>query len=266
MKAFNLVMHTGGGAWNRPSYIPHAVRTIIDCSPVDAAARHYFWSAVTATYIARPNYRTLNLLASHSSLSVQDYNECIAMFVRHGDKGIEMKLLDFSSYRETAEMMWATGLTPSSRRNFLLDSSSPNTSNGYQGRGRENGTLFITTEDPEVLKEAQEWGKDNNWNIAFTNLFDRAAQTAYKTWEEIHRKGYKPVHDDLEYVSMLLNLQYALKCETWVCTLASNSCRVIDELRATVGGKANRKFADLSAETCKQPPCIEGGQYNYDSR
>ena len=41
------------------------------------------------------------------------------------------------------------------------------------------------------------------------------------------------MHDDLEYVSMLLNLQYALRCDT----LASNSCRVIDELRATVGGK-----------------------------
>ena len=144
-----------------------------------------------------------------------------------------MQLLDFSVYRETAEMMWTTGLTPSSRRNYLLDSSS----NSSDGKGRVNGTLFITTEDPAVLKEAQEWGKDNNWNIAFTNLFDRSVQTAYKTWEEIHRRGYKPVHDDLEYVSMLLNLQYALRCETWVCTLASNSCRVIDELRATVGGK-----------------------------
>jgi len=176
-------------------------------------------------------------------------------------KGIEMQLLDFSLYRETAEMMWTTGLTPASRRNYLLDSS-----NSSDAKGRVNGTLFITTEDPAVLKEAQEWGKDNNWNIAFTNLFDRSVQTAYKTWEEIHRRGYKPVHDDLEYVSMLLNLQYALRCETWVCTLASNSCRVIDELRATVGGKANRKFADLSAETCTVPPCIEGGQYKYDSR
>ena len=95
MRAFNLVMHTGGGSWNRPSYIPHVVRPIIDCSPVVAAARHYYWSAITATYIARPNYRTLNLLASHSSLSVHDYNECIAMFVRHGDKVPSLLLIYF---------------------------------------------------------------------------------------------------------------------------------------------------------------------------
>ena len=116
-----------------------------------------------------------------------------------------------------------------------------------------------------MLEEAELWGKETNWGIAFTNLFDRGSQTAYKTWDEIHRKGYQPVHDNLEYISMLLNLQYALRCETWVCTLASNSCRIIDELRITIGGKANRNYADLSAETCKRPPCIGDGQYRYDS-
>lgn len=34
---------------------------------------------------------------------------------------------------------------------------------------------------------------------------------------------------------MLLNLEYALKCDAFVCTLMSNWCRLIDELRATVG-------------------------------
>lgn len=271
-------MHTGGSNWEPMSYIPHAVRGLIACSPVEEHARHYMWSAITATYFTRPNYRTLNLLASYSNLPIQDYNECIAMFVRHGDKGVEMKLIDFSVYRETAEMMWATYRTPTSRRNYFVDSHHHNerNSNNFSMRNesrsklhasqqvRENGTLFITTEDPAVLEEAQKWGKENNWNIVFTNLFDRASQTAYKTWEEIHRKGYKPVHDNLEYISMMLNLQYALRCETWVCTLASNSCRIIDELRTTIGGKANRKYADLSIETCKEPPCIEGGNYKYD--
>jgi hypothetical protein len=39
---------------------------------------------------------------------------------------------------------------------------------------------------------------------------------------------------------MLLNLYYSLRSEAFVCTLKSNSCRIIDEMRATVGGKANR--------------------------
>ena len=61
-----------------------------------------------------------------------------------------------------------------------------------------------------------------------------------------------------QYISILLNLEYSLKCDAWVCTLASNSCRLIDELRATVGGKANYVFADLSKESCDQPPCYDG--------
>ena len=34
---------------------------------------------------------------------------------------------------------------------------------------------------------------------------------------------------------MLLNLEYAIKCDAYVGTLASNWCRLVDELRATVG-------------------------------
>lgn len=65
------------------------------------------------------------------------------------------------------------------------------------------------------------------------------------------------VHDKLEYISMLLNLYYSLRSEAYVCTLASNSCRIIDEMRATIGGKANRFYADLSIETCPHPPCMD---------
>ena len=34
---------------------------------------------------------------------------------------------------------------------------------------------------------------------------------------------------------MLLNLEYSLKCDAFIGTLASNTCRLMDELRATVG-------------------------------
>jgi hypothetical protein len=69
--------------------------------------------------------------------------------------------------------------------------------------------------------------------------------------------GTVAVHDKLEYISMLLNLYYSLRSEAYVCTLRSNSCRIIDELRATVGGKANRFYADLSIESCPHPPCLD---------
>lgn len=41
---------------------------------------------------------------------------------------------------------------------------------------------------------------------------------------------------------MLLNLEYLVRCDAWLCTLASNFCRVVDEMRATVGGSENEFF------------------------
>ena len=34
---------------------------------------------------------------------------------------------------------------------------------------------------------------------------------------------------------MLLNLEYSLKCDAFIGTLASNWCRLVDEMRCTVG-------------------------------
>jgi hypothetical protein len=101
----------------------------------------------------------------------------------------------------------------------------------------------------------------------YTNLFDRAGQWVHMKFAEQYNNPGKGLHDDLEYLSILLNLYYSLRCEAWVCTLASNSCRVVDEMRVTIGGKANRHFADLSKESGVNPPCIEGRSkltyYNY---
>lgn len=289
VKSFNIILTYGGGKWDGHTYIPRQMHPILDCSPMRDEAKYYWWRAVSATYMARPNADTLRLLAKYHTLPIHDYGTCAAMFVRHGDKGIEMKLLDFSVYAVTAQEMWNAGLFPSSAK-FLKETQDKHHLRRADGNNPDaigvayrhnwslaltsssdfpsNGTLFITTEDPAVLTEAEKWGALNHWLIAYTNLFDRAQQTAYKTWDEQHKKGSKPVHDDLEYISMLLNLQYALQCEAWVCTLASNSCRIIDELRATIGGKANRYYADLSGESCTDPPCIEdhGKIVNFGER
>ena len=187
--------------------------------------------------IVRPNARALRLLNIHHTHQL-DYRQCIAMFVRHGDKGMDMKLLDFDEYRKAAVLMWELGMLPASAKyvpSIQRDVYNITKADRVVSRMPFNGTLFITTEDPAVLVDAEKFGAANNWLIKYTNLFNRAEQTAYKTWEEQHRKGTKAVHDDLEYISMLLNLYYALQCEGWVCTLASNSCRVMDELRTTIG-------------------------------
>ena len=127
-------------------------------------------------------------------------------------------------------------------------------------------------------KEAVRWGRRHNVNVFYTDLFNRSQVSARLGFKELHKEagdqysfigksnsngtesaspGLK--YHQLEYLSMIINLAYLVKCDAWVCTLASNYCRLVDELRATVGGKANRFYADLSRDTCSSPPCI-GGQ------
>jgi len=66
-----------------------------------------------------------------------------------------------------------------------------------------------------------------------------------------------PANRQWEYVSYLLHLREAVACGLGVvCTVPSNYCRLIDELRTTVGAKANGVFVDLSTETCPQVPCV----------
>jgi hypothetical protein len=116
--------------------------------------------------------------------------------------------------------------------------------------------IFIGSEDPTAIDETIAWGNQNNWKVIYTNLFDRKSVSAYMndTEQVAVRSAKVAKHHDLEYFSMLLNLHYHLQCEAYVCTMASNFCRVIDELKATVAGKIHRHYADLSE--CRNPPCL----------
>lgn len=274
-RGLNIIYTTGHGTFDAHFAIPTAMQRIIDCSPIRKTFRYYWWRALSATFILRPNEATLGKLAEFSTLPLHDRDNCVAMFVRHGDKGIEMKLIPFSRYVEVVQMMFDRGLIPGSANAAISASAASATTATSSGAGagagagvaeahrKSNISIFVSTDDPDVITEATDWAKQHNAKLLYTNLFDRATQTARLDWNSQHKKGTKAVHDENEYLSMLLNLAYSLRCEAWVCTLASNSCRLIDELRVTIGAKANRHFADLSAETCEEPPCIGSGIYNF---
>jgi len=120
------------------------------------------------------------------------------------------------------------------------------------------GLLFLGSEDPGVIEEGSSWARARGWKVVYTELFDRRSVSAgfNFTEQEEQKKQKKHVHHELEYFSMLLNLDYHLKCRAYVCMMKSNFCRVIDELRATVGGKANRHYMDVSAG-CVHHPCLD---------
>lgn len=171
------------------------------------------------------------------------------MYIRHGDKGIEMSLVETYKYWEAAVTLHNNGLVSGSHSTNITI---------YNGSGRVDagGSVFIGSENASAIAEFESYGRRYGWDIRYTNLFDRNEVTAnldFITKNSYQRNRTSLVHHDLEYLSMLLNIDYHLKGSAFVCTIKSNFCRVIDELRAALAGKANRYYVDLS---CSEGMCM----------
>jgi len=230
--------------FNHFTFIPKMLRPIADCSPMRNGFQYYWWRAISATYMMRPNARTLAEIEKYSTLTIDWSKEtCVAAHVRLGDKGAEMKLVPLDMYLLAAENLWEQGI---------------------MRRGPEQNVpvLFISSDDPEVYVNATLWGKLKGWRVVYTSLVDKAKLSSrldHIALEEAKRSPGGLQHHEFEYFSMILNLDYALRCHAWICPLQSNTCRLIDEMRATVGGKAaSGIFVDVSYETCAHPPCYNG--------
>eukprot|EP01041_Mallomonas_annulata_P001847 gene1847-3587_t len=249
MKVF-LLDHAGRSSIIR--FIPDILKPIVQCSPMASSKEYYWWRAITATYFLRPNNNTLEYLSRFHS---------------------EMNVLPFKNYSDVLENMLNRSML------FSIDSI------------KRKIPVFIGTEDNQVLEDAKRWADNSpNFRVIYTNLFDRSIITAslnatakkeeMKTKMNVQKtillnnisnrnnsiKNHVyhnfEIHHDLEYISMLLNLEYSLQCDLYICTLASNWCRLVDELRTTIGGKANKLFVDLSKETCFNPPCYDSNIWN----
>ena len=235
-----LLYHHGSDPYRE---IPTQFNHLLSCSPFIPSFQYYWWRAITATYLLRPNNATIKQLEKLDvlKLGTNPNERCISIYIRHGDKHIEMELVQFQKYIEIAMDMWKKKMVQNTK-------------------GNEKLVIFLGTENPKVLEEADIWSKENKIPVKYTKLFDREKVSASleSASQKALRKVAKFKYNDLEYLSILLNLQNSLKCDAWVCTLASNTCRIIDELRATIGGKANYHSADLSKETCGSPPCYDG--------
>lgn len=251
--------------------VPRVFQELLDCSPMRRDFRFYWLRAMFSAYLLRPNDATLRALEEYRTVPLgasnghgNGHRSCVAMHVRHGDKHSEMKLVPFSSYVAAADDMWRKGLVHGAANGTTSSAAAASTPATAANNGGYD--LFVTTEDPSVVRECEQFNADVKdphgpglGRCHYTQLFDRAAVTAAGNADEQKAEIWGDYRSDpAQYLSILLNLEYALRCDAWACTLASNSCRLIDELRATVGGKANYAFADLSIETCRRPPCYDG--------
>ena len=213
----------------------------------------YYWRAVSSAYIMRPNKFTREQIHKYSDSKMDALNgNCVSMYIRHGDKGREMRLMSFRQYADVARSLYEKKLVPNT---------------GGSTESKFIGTIYLATDNKSVLAEALEWGKKNRFDIKFSVLLPDVLSYAGVGYGpgtvKFHprREGY--AHHPLEYLSVLVNLNDMMKCGAYVCTLASNFCRLLDELRATIGGKAQAVFADIGS-SCNNggKPCLNGESWN----
>ena len=199
---------------------PPQFADILRDSPIQEKQYIYWWRAQAVTFFLRPSVETrkelsdrrMRMFSGHSGVP----EGSISLHVRHGDKYIESNIRPLRDYVSAASMIADTDARYSMRR------------------------IFISTEDPEVIEEAEKLADRENggYKVMFT---------------EYERKNL-PVVDLAEHfggsnemLNGLLNLQLAVMCDGWVCTLTSNWCQLIDSLRSTVAEKSASLFVDIEA-------------------
>eukprot|EP01035_Chromulina_nebulosa_P034314 gene34314-46029_t len=85
--------------WNRLA-VPSKFAAFLDKnSNLDKRNYYNWWRAISITYFFRPTADTLAMIDRLSNPILRaKHGRCVSTYVRHGDKHVEMKLLDFEEY------------------------------------------------------------------------------------------------------------------------------------------------------------------------
>lgn len=195
-------------------HVPPQLQDLANCSAVPPEKHWYWWRAQATAYLVRLNPKAQAEVRRRIGMYMPAFIPpgTISTHVRHGDKGIEMRLLAAEDFLAAAELTAA-------RLPLLL--------------GRQ---VFVSTEDPEVLAAAAAWTRHNDWSVYATSN-QRANVAIYDLVERFGGVN--------EMLNSLMNLELALRCDAWVCTLGSNWCSLIDELRSTTARKAHQPYVDI---------------------
>ncbi|KAF3932035.1 hypothetical protein ABW20_dc0104263 [Dactylellina cionopaga] len=216
-------------------------------------ALKYWWRGQAVSYIMRFNARTLReLLRKRRDKSLQkslafdgdDIEEgsvipfpmpagSVSMHVRHGDKGIEMALKPFKDYLEAAEKFISQN--PMNYRKIA----------------------FVSTENPDVLKEAAEHLQKEREMYKVVDAKIRTTSDWAWTWywSDIPRANIGP-EAQLETfgnrtdmtINWFLQLMMAIECDFMIGTRASGWSRLLDNLRCGWLAKCQQPFFDVGDE------------------
>ncbi|KAF3081022.1 hypothetical protein TWF569_001265 [Orbilia oligospora] len=204
----------------------------------------YWWHAQMYAYIFRPNRQTLARMvemrtnktlhtAVDTNIRDKDGNgrphtvpfpllpSTISMHIRHGDKAIEGRLISTRDYIVAAER-------------FIL--RNPIT---YRKRA------FVTTEDPDAIKEIRKTTGINPISTAFSN------PSWYWSYSNIPRFDGSPFQNlNLSQnrtdamIMHIMQLWMAVECDAFVGNRNSNWNKLIDSIRCTLMDKCRAPYLD----------------------
>jgi len=230
-----------------PMQPPRLFTDLLGCSSVKKGLELYWWRAQSVTYLMRFNEQTRSKLDDMRSVlkiyrgktQVEEHLDqlpigAISAHVRHGDKGKESPQTPSTDFTKMI-MRLADG----DQTIPILDESVSESYKAftYPKSAFEARTVFVSTEDPTVITDFKKFADQTGFDVAYFDV-KRANQDVFS---QALSKG-----EEEETLESFMNLEQSLTSEAFICTISSNWCRLIDELRMTVGTKAHNPFVSLS--------------------
>ncbi|CAE7593019.1 set5, partial [Symbiodinium sp. CCMP2456] len=237
------VMKVDNTQTSRP--VPARFHEMLAQSPIKKDFWVYWWRAQSITYLLRFQERTrhaIDKLRSESLVSCGQHANSsgvlaagsMATFVRHGLKKQERVVEhDLGDYVREMQRLAA------GRQDLRIlhrEVAESNASFQYPAESFAARNIFVSTDDPAVIKATRKLCK-RGWNVTYVEK----KRANYDPW--MHLRPGKAART--EVLSAFMNLELALESDAWVCTLSSNWCRLIDELRMTAAAKASQPFLNL---------------------
>ncbi|CAL1173823.1 unnamed protein product [Cladocopium goreaui] len=226
--------------------VPEVFHPLLKCSPVKPRFWFYWWRAQSIAYLIRFNEKTrsaLDQLRSETLFQCKEHVKAkvlepgtVSAHVRHG----------FKLWEDYVEQMDALAAGNQKLRVLYKEVAESNTSFSFPLEAYARRAVFLSTEDPLVVVEALKLcAAKDPWKVIYT----KADRNNKDSWMHVEKRGAAR----REVMLAMMNLELALEADAWVCTLTSNWCRLIDELRMTIALKASHPYLSLSkvVKTCK---------------
>ncbi|OHT15390.1 hypothetical protein TRFO_14146 [Tritrichomonas foetus] len=219
IKSGKNIMHYQGNVYPSPFHYPNWLEDFLRDTPIyqNPEAMLFYTTAQIYTYLMRPNKRLLKWMddyVKNDSLHTDTrYNKIdVAMHVRHGDKGSEMKLVPTMDYVKALRII-------------------------QRIENRKNLTVYVTSEDHNAIKDLKEKVKD--CTILYYN-------------QKRANGGFKQFRNDGEYLTLvtMMNLREAIRSKYYIGTEKSNWGYMVHLLRQTAGFHFSDLFFEVGEDYC----------------